>query len=706
MEHFDTNHYNTLDIDDAYKKAELRWSEENSPHSFQDFVNRVNQLLIDLQSTNIRYKPTEEQLRILYTRAKRLGIDSSAGTGKTTTILIKQLIEMSILEYTSTEILTITYTEASAKDLEQKFYNIASEFRLDNILRYNTIHSFCLSLLKTFTPEVCTYILTEDKTLTIPTYETYIDEEGDLVSEEIEVEVSINSLLQELLDKYDIPIKPKDFYSHISVISERLVEDEESYKNYNIITDAKLPDYEIFTQIVQEYQSQKRQYGVVDYNDMLILSRDILLNIDEYRNTGNEVADYSRGLYLNYKSIYVDEVQDISPLQVQIIDLLLKANPKASYTVIGDCDQSIYYFRGADVSYIVNFPKTYPNSEYIFLTRNRRSTREIIHLSNELISNNNFRYDKKAREVEGVTKSNPNGLRLITLPQYTPNSIPNTYIYNFITNLTEPNKACILYREHSQLSSLITNLLIDRVPFKTKLSLRSPILPFNSNFVKGLIAIINLFNNTNDEHLVLAFLKSIHTKPQAIQFVMNNIKTNKLLSLLKQIQQPQEAIDLLIEMHSLVKTNAPINKLTPLYLRYRASINQYFTGIPAHIKAYINSKSCSVNDLKWVIGEDESWYIAHSKNGINLLSSHSSKGLEFQKVLVLPISDNTTPKATTIFLLSSEEEISRYIEEERRLLYVTVTRAIEELTILIEEESYFFKNDLKPIFETNGWEVI
>lgn len=677
----------TSSVEEAIYKASLFY-EEDTKLTFENFVKSVDILL----SAVPNYKPSEEQLRVLYTRAKKLLVDSSAGTGKTTTLLIKQLIEVYILKYTPSEILTITYTDASAKDLYNKFYRLVSNLRVGELLEYSTIHSFCLKFLKVFSKTPIINVLTENSSVLVNKVDIVEDEDGSYYYDEYEVSMDLKQVLQEVYEILAIPEEDlknpffSDIYTHISVLNERLIDTEEDFNNYLVVSNLPEIDYKLFKSILKTYNSVKESYNLIDYNDMLYKTREILSNINDYLDEEGTPRRIIQDLFFRYKSIYVDEVQDISPLQAEILDLLLKVNPQAKYTVIGDGDQSIYNFRGADVKYILDFQQIYPESECIYLTRNRRSTQEIIDLGNVIIKNNEDRRDKVARGVPGVTKTNPNGLMLVTLPKYTNSYITGNYVYNYIQALPQPATSAILYREHKQLASLITDLIINRIPFNTKLSSSNPLIVFNHSLVHHFQTTINLLKYPYERILMQKFLTVFSKiKKAEINPIIDKSNGKLLKTLLSLGYLKPSGSNYLVKMSELVKSNAPVSDV---YNEYKNFLDSIEYRINSNVDRYLNSFEIPVKDLDWKLNEDMNWYIQFSKLGINLVSSHSSKGLEYENVLILPISDDTTPKQTILENLSDKGR-KEYIEEERRLLYVTITRAISSLTILVEENSYF-----------------
>lgn len=698
---------NTKNYEDAIEKASRWWGDENNTSmSFNEFVDKVNALIYNLNKAGINYSPSEEQIRILYTRANRLCADSSAGTGKTTTILFRQLIELTILGYSPNDILTITYTESSAKDLYSKFYKLVERYHTGELLNYTTIHSKCLSILKVFMPERVENIITEDNKVLVTKYEVT----EDMDYEEVEVMVSIKDLFLEACEVLGFEELMKDtkaltdIYKHYSIISERLINTREEYEEYCIITGLDYLDYDIYTQLIEKYSLIKQNYGIIDYNDMLLLTKHILENIEDYYAEPNTISRELQDLAILYKIIYVDEVQDISPLQSKILDLLLKINGEdTKLVVIGDCDQSIYYFRGADVKYILNFDNRYENTEHIFLTRNRRSTSEIINLGNEIIKNNINRPPKVARGVNGVTHSNPSGMRLVEIPEGTSDNIVNNYIFNYVKNASSPSDIAVIYREHKQLSSLLTDLLINRIPFNTKLGFNSNILVYNNYILKRFCNLVQLMKYPKEPNLIKDFLKFLNYSSSSIENIINEIKfkNTKLLKILSS-KLKKESITLLTQIYTLIQENTLTFNVFDIFTLFLVSIDKFKPN--SNVVNYILNRNVPISEFDRVVSEDKTWVSTFSNSGILLTSSHSSKGLEFKNVIVLPISDNTTPKKSIIEDLS-EEYSKEYIEEERRLLYVTVTRAINSLTILIVKNCYFY-NEIKTVFEDNNWEVI
>lgn len=280
------------------------------------------------------------------------------GAGKTT-VLIHRTKELINKHGTNPDrILSITFSKASALDMKDRFMNIFPDLP-HNLVKFSTIHAFCFSLIREFSYiNKTTYRLIEDDKNQLNKYsllkKIYLDLNKDYITEE-----KLDSLL-----------------NSIGYIKNMMISPEEFLKNNKT-------DIERFLDIYKIYDDYKRKNNLIDFDDMLTISLEILYDnkylLDKYRK--------------KYDYFQLDEGQDTSNVQLTIIKLL--AHPNNNLFIVADDDQSIYGFRGASPKSLLEFNKNYTNGKLFFMEKNYRSTKNIVSICNKFIKTNKLRYNKE-----------------------------------------------------------------------------------------------------------------------------------------------------------------------------------------------------------------------------------------------------------------------------------------------------------------------
>ena len=405
-----------------------------------------------------------------------------------------------------------------------------------------------------------------------------------------------------------------------------------------------------------------------------------------------------------FSHILIDEFQDINKIQYETIKLL--AQKCDSLYIVGDDDQSIYKFRGAKPEFLINFKEEYNNVETSILNVNYRSTEEIINISNKIISQNNFRLDKK---IVGTGKRGVN-----------PKIIKSDDIATEAVNIAKKiksmkdinvNDICVIYRNNLQSRAFIEAFMNFNIPYQLKDEV--PLI-YEHWICKDICAYINCAINKYDNES----LKRIINKPKRyinkgiISYLDKNnesllyqlLETNKLKNWQKQ------RIEELEFYFNSIKKKTPYDAFK--YIRKVVDYNSY-------VKEYSKYKRMNYKNLFEILDELQETskgfktleeYLEHVKetikkskeenskkeksdlNGVTLTTMHSVKGLEFEVVFVISCVENVIPHEKA----KSKEDI----EEERRLFYVAVTRAKSILYISIIKTRY--EETVKPTIFLNN----
>ena len=571
------------------------------------------------------------------------------GSGKTRVITYRIANMVVNKNIKPTSILAISFTKASSIEMKNRALSLSNDFRMNKVT-YGTFHSVFFRILRYFENYNIESIL-DEKTKRIGlknilkglNIENADDDEtiGQVINE-------ISYVKNELMDK-------RDFKSEV-------LTNDEFIKVYN---------YEVY----------KQQMNKIDFDDMLIKTYELLKN--------NKAAlDRVRSVY---RYILVDEFQDINKVQFEALKLI--ANPSNNIFVVGDEDQSIYGFRGSRPDFLLEFEEYFSNTKKVLLDINYRSKGEIINIANRLIEKNTNRYEKVIKCGQG------NGAKVNYIsPEDSEEEA--VYIAKDIKNkvqedYTEYTDFAVIYRTNIQSRALVDVFMDMRIPFVVKDSIvtiydhwaAQDILAYlrigvNPNSNKDWIRIINKpFRYISKDNLNL-----IKDEPDFINSLINKCDLHP--------KQVKTINDLDIDI-SYVKGLNPKNAIS--YIRTTLDYDRY-------ILDYCTNRKIKTNGLIEILNELESSatnfktiqeYLEHiervkseivdNKNnketdGVIFTTMHSAKGLEFKNVYIIGANEGTIPHEKS-YEIDDEEKKNDQIEEERRLMYVAITRAEENICI-------------------------
>ncbi len=447
-----------------------------------------------------------------------------------------------------------------------------------------------------------------------------------------------------------------------------------------------------------EYTEKKREFNVMDFDDLLDYWLQLL---QEFPNIRDYYSDY-------FLHILVDEYQDTNPIQVQIIDLL--ASKHQNLTVVGDDAQSIYSFRGADATHILDFPERYPSAQIHYLRTNYRSRPEILFLSNHVIAHNQRQFEK---ELHSHRPNGPLPILVISKNSQQESEFISQHIQELLEDKGEKLKnIAILYRTHNQSLDLQLALQKKNIPFKV----RSGMKFFEKSHIKDILSFLRVSNNPKDGlawHRLLPLFPSIGKKISEkifLELKENDFQLKALeeetftSTLPKNAQRSLKRIlHLLDESHEL--SDNP-SEMIWLFLdqEYQDYLNNTFEDAEARQEDIDRLASFALNYQSThelldemalfdeiterlsasgeLIYDDEE---EDEDDALILTTVHQAKGLEWKYVFLLDLRENSFP-----FFLSIKED---NLEEERRLFYVALTRAKEQLYLLF---SRFHSNKRWP----------
>jgi len=442
---------------------------------------------------------------------------------------------------------------------------------------------------------------------------------------------------------------------------------------------------ELETEIVsvfQRYRERKRQGNAVDYDDLLLLWKKLL----------DEVPAAATELRSSFDHVLVDEYQDTNRLQGEIVDGMAKL--KKNVTVVGDDAQAIYSFRGASFENILGFPQRYPDVQTFRLTRNYRSTPEILALANASIAHNEKQFPKElaASRESGALPA------VVALPDIPDQArFAGQRLLEWHDEGEKLSDLAVLYRAHYQALELQIELTRRGIPYE----IRSGTRFFEQRHVKDVLAFLRIVVNPKDElswkralklfprvgeRSAAAVWEAIGARPDPLEaFRSLDAKSVDLgrgsetalrpfRALLSQLDSPglrstpAEAIRTVVEdvYKDYARAKFPNGNARLDDLEQFAQFAQTYDSLPAFLEDVTLFNELSGEDV--VAGEPDD-------DRVVLSSIHQAKGLEWSRVIVMGLSEGRFPNYRSI---ATDEGL----EEERRLFYVAVTRAKNELALV------------------------
>ena len=583
---------------------------------------------------------------------------AGAGSGKTRTVTYRIAHMIKEKNISPLNILALTFTNKAAREMKERAEELIGEENSYNLV-VSTFHSFAVRILKTYSERIG-----YGRNFNI--YD--VDDQKSIITK-IKKEMNIKD-----------DIAPGRIANRIS----KLKEDGVGLDEVSRQLDLKIPANRLFYDIYKKYDEVLKANNAMDFSDLLLNARRLL--DDKY------VLDIIQN---RYQYIVVDEYQDTNNIQYEIINLI--AAKYRNICVVGDEDQSIYAFRGANIENILNFEKDYPDAYTIKLERNYRSTKRILDTANELIRNNKSSKGKK------LWTDGSEGEKIKIFNAKTPYDEAEFIVKEIKAKSksgVDYKDMTILYRTNAQSRVLEEKLLEGNVPYKIYGGMQF----FQRKEIKDILAYLNLLNNRNDNHNFYRIInvpkRSIGEKTlekiaeianernipmlDALQFVDETNIRGAVKNTLKDFYNMIQGIYLSLDELSVKEVFDEVITKT----KYFDSIEDNKEDRVKNIEELLNSiielekrnPHISLADyldmVSLTASTDE---MEENENFVKLMTIHSSKGLEFDYVFIAGMEDGLFPSCS---FESSEEDI----EEERRLCYVAVTRAKKELYISYASE--------------------
>ncbi|WP_342252667.1 ATP-dependent helicase [Spiroplasma endosymbiont of Amphibalanus improvisus] len=635
----------------------------------------------------------EEQLETVKTIDQPVRIIAGAGSGKTKTLISKIAYLINEIELKPNRICAVTFTNKAANEMRNRLQKmLGPEANSCWILTY---HALCKKILR---EDI-------DKLNNGPDFE--ITQISDLI--ESNGFNSNFSILSASEQKTIIKKIYKNFgfdkleNNDIKIISFKVL-DLNGKRLQKEKAAQDFDDHEVFRvswKIYNEYQKFKKNKNVLDFDDLLFFARDLLLNNSEVKQKWQSKFDY----------ILVDEFQDTNPIQFEIIKQL--NGQKKGLTVVGDPDQTIYSWRGADVKIILDIEKVFSDCRTIILNKNYRSTENILDLANNLIAKNKNRIKKDLTSVNGQgakpilfrSKNEANEAEWVCRKiqelkkenKYNYKDFTVLYRINRLSNKieTEMRQCGIQYQVvggtnfYSRLEVVKIINWLKTIILHNDLALLYIIEEEKGIGPKAVEELETLANNNQLTLFELLLEKSDLIKNSLL------IKLNNLITLIKNFENNVLQLEPVIFCNKIVE----LTKIKQFYKQKKEehrneNIDELLNTIKEFSDQYDlkNSKTSDIlqDFLEAVSLDTDVKNDEHDSNDkVQLMTIHTAKGLENKVVFLIGLNEGTFPSMRSA---KSEKEL----EEERRLLYVATTRAEEKLFMSYSENIFNFYSGEQP----------
>jgi len=617
----------------------------------------------------------EKQYEAVTSNAQFLRIIAGAGSGKTRVLTFRIAYLIDKMYVNPRNILAITFTNKVANEMKDRTISLLNGADLSG-LTICTFHSWCARFLRS-----------EIEVLGFPRNFMIMDDDDQL------------SLVKNIGETFGYKRTDDRNKAALAYICA-----QKCYGKLPSDAEKSIFGHEEDIKYFKEYEKRKNEMHELDFDDLMIYAIKIL-----------EAYPDIREKWINrYEHILIDEFQDTNDLQFRLLNLL--TDSRSNVYVVGDPDQTIYTWRGANQDIIMNFDRIYSPTKTIPLVRNYRSTQNILDVANRLIANNKDRY-KKDLYTENETGET------VFLKSFDRSYDEANFIANKIDELKFKNKSlqykdfAVLYRS-SYLTNKLENVLVSKhIPYKVYGSLKF----YQRAEIKDCIAYFKILVNEDED---IAFERIINVPRRKIgDSSINVIKVEaqqnglSMIKYLKEIHKHDTelrstVINVLNELFKHLEETR--EKLTQNYEAYSEVLNQFLHDIGYF--SYLEEKDEDVDRVENVNSllddirtylrvHPESNFIEYLQNitllsaqddiddsdSVSLMTVHTAKGLEFKYVFLMCFSDGVFPNSRSL------NESVKALEEERRLAYVACTRAQKKLFVTLNlDYSFTSKSHLLP----------
>lgn len=627
-------------------------------------MQTVTRQEIGEKMNNIYSTLNPPQQEAVYHTEGPLLILAGAGSGKTRVLTHRIAYLIDEKGVNPWNILAITFTNKAASEMRERVDKIVG-FGSESIW-VSTFHSTCVRILR-----------------------RHIDRLGFDTRFAIYDTEDQKTLMKEICRKLNIDTKiykERSLLAQISHAKDELITPDEMELNAGGDFNKKK-----VAAVYREYQASLRKNNALDFDDLIVKT------VELFQNCGDVLENYQE----RFKYIMVDEYQDTNTAQFKFVSLL--ASKYENLCVVGDDDQSVYKFRGANIGNILGFEHVFPDAKVIRLEQNYRSTKNILSAANEVIANN------ASRKSKTLWTENPEG-ELIHFRQFMNGYEEAEYVVGEISRAHRENGAkykdcAVLYRTNAQSRLFEEKCLLANIPYK----IVGGVNFYARKEIKDLLCYLKTIDNSRDD--------------LAVRRIINVPKRGIGATTLGRIQDYADkmsvsfydALRVAEEVPSIGRSLSKIDGFVTFIQSFKSKAESYtvrelleevieLTGYVAELKAEDTEESqARIENIDELISKTESYQEAMEEQGqpatlsgfleeialiadidsvdpdqdyVLLMTLHSAKGLEFPRVFLVGMEDGIFPSYMSIV---SDDKSD--LEEERRLCYVGITRAMEDLTL-------------------------
>lgn len=611
---------------------------------------------MDITSLNDRQKEA-----VLYNEGPLL-IIAGAGAGKTKTLTTKIAYLIEEENVNPHNILAITFTNKAAKEMKDRLFLLVGD--LAKKLQVSTFHSFGLKLLR-------------------ENYDALGYDKNFVIMDSDDSLTVVKKIIKDM--GYDPKIyNPRAIRNKISSCKNEMTSPE-AYEKYAV------SDYEkVVQQVYAKYETKLQRNNSVDFDDLLLLPIELF---KKYPETLEKYQDL-------YQYLLIDEYQDTNEAQYILTKLLCAKNRRI--TCVGDDSQSIYSFRGANYKNILNFENDYKDAKTILLEENYRSTSTILDAANQVIKNNKMRKDKNLWTARGV------GDKIKYYRAYNEKDEAQ-YVIRKVKELinrgVEYQDIVVLYRTNAQSRVIEDEFLKENLPYRVVGSLYF----YARKEIKDLIAYLRLIHNSKDN---ISLLRAINTPKRGIGLkTIENLQEKadlegtsiydaisggkemdfkNTIEKLKAISNDLTLTELIDKVLDASGLRADLESEKTLEAEVRLENLEEFKSITKSFEEREGLISLEDFLLEISLISDVEEY-KDDPNRVSLMTVHSVKGLEYNHVFVVGMEEGIFPHMNS--LMENSE-----LEEERRLCYVAITRAKDDLHLVnARRRTLFGKEQINPV---------
>ena len=596
-------------------------------------------------------KQQEKAVKLI---GKPVLIFAGAGSGKTRVLTEKIAYLVDQVGIPPEHILSVTFTNKAASEMKER---ILSLIRCDvSKMTVGTFHSVCASLLRKHIN-----ILGYDNSFTI-----YDQNDAKQAVKNVITSMSLDVKT----------FQPNKYQYLISNLKNKMMSPEDVLLKSDVYVD------EILCDIYTEYNKLLKENNAVDFDDLL------LLPIELFKKEKSLLSHYQN----KFQYVLVDEYQDTNKPQFEFIYSLSKNNNEI--TVVGDDDQSIYAWRGADINNILNFSKSFPNASTVKLEQNYRSTKTILDAAYHVVSKNQHRADKKLWTDNDVGE--PIHINEFENENKEASGVVDDVLESAGKDVSL-NDMVLLYRTNSQSRVIEDRLRRESVPYHIVGGMKF----YDRKEIKDILAYLRYLINPKDS---IAFFRIVNFPPRGIgksvtDKILKNISNTEsdlpqTLAELGTLGLSPKQIEKVTDFINMIERIKSTTELTALEtvetLISEIEVTDYYTNKDnpedyervENIQELVSSisdftdrnESNSIEEFieeVSLLTDIDRWNVNEQK--LTLMTLHSSKGLEFKNVYILGAEEGLLPL--------SHGDDDDDLEEERRLFYVGVTRGIEKVSI-------------------------